>query len=362
MASRHCGSDFAAFTGRFKHGEGYDESRFAKIASDGANFSLSLLDITSLDFIDNIRNVIYHMDYPSAGPGSFSQYMISKLASKHRKVLLGGQGGDEIFGGYTRYLIAYFEQCIKAAINGKLNSGNFIVTYESIIPSLKSLSGYQPLLKRFWSSGLFDDIDKRYLSLIDRTPFLTNEVRWDQLGDYCVYDKFRTIFYGDNVQKKSYFDLMTNFDFKTLLPALLHVEDRVSMAHGLESRVPLLDRPYVEFAATIPSNIKFKDGNMKNIFKRSIEKYIPSEITNRTDKMGFPTPFSDWSKNEIRDFIMDTLSSNNAISRDLVNNKNIIKKMDNEGSFGRSLWGFLSLEIWQQEFHDKHANFRSLIK
>ena len=79
------------------------------------------------------------MDHPVAGPGSFSQYMVSKLASKYMKVVVGGQGGDEIFGGYTRYLIAYFEQCIKAAIEGNANSGNFVVTYESIIPNLIAL-------------------------------------------------------------------------------------------------------------------------------------------------------------------------------------------------------------------------------
>ena len=71
--------------------------------------------------------------------------MVSSLAAKNRKVVLGGQGGDEIFGGYTRYLIAYFEQCIKAAINDTSKNGKFVVTYESIIPNLKSLKNYTPL-------------------------------------------------------------------------------------------------------------------------------------------------------------------------------------------------------------------------
>ena len=266
-------TDFVGFTGKFSDGAQYDESKYAQLVADRENFDLEVLDIKASDFVDNIRKVIYHLDYPVAGPGSFSQYMISKTASKRRKVLLGGQGGDEIFGGYTRYLIAYFEQCIKAAINGNLKSGNFIVTYESIIPNLKSLKSYKPLLSKFWKDGLFETMDKRYFSLIDRMPSLDDEINWEHLNDHDPFLAFKSIFYSDNVQKKSYFDLMTHFDFKTLLPALLQVEDRVSMAHGIESRVPLLDRPYVEFAATIPSNIKFENGNMKNIFKKSIKKY-----------------------------------------------------------------------------------------
>tara|TARA_R110002126_G_scaffold141639_2_gene286752 strand:- start:1139 stop:3040 length:1902 start_codon:yes stop_codon:yes gene_type:complete len=355
LANQH-NKDFMAFTGKFSEAGNYDESGYAQLVADREEFDLRILNITADDFLENIRNVVYHLDSPCAGPGSFSQYMISQEAAKYRKVLLGGQGGDEVFGGYTRYLIAYFEQCIKGAINGTLNDGNFIVTYESIIPNLVGLKNYEPLLQRFWQQGLFEDIDKRYFSLIDRTPFIGTEINWGLMTEYSPYDTFREIFYSDNVQHQSYFDLMTHFDFKTLLPALLKVEDRVSMAHGIESRVPLLDRPYIELAATIPSNIKFKNGNMKNIFKKSIKKYLPPEILNRKDKMGFPTPFSTWSKGVLKDYIMDTLSSQRALERDIINNRNVISKIESEGEFSRSLWGFLSLELWQQEFHDASHN------
>jgi asparagine synthase (glutamine-hydrolysing) len=100
---------------------------------------------------------------------------------------------------------------------------------------------------------------------------------------------------------------------------------------------------------------------MKNIFKKSIKKYIPREIINRKDKMGFPTPFSAWSKVELKDFIIDTLSTRKAKQRDFINNKNVINKISTEGEFGRSLWGFLSLELWQQEFHDKQNKFKEML-
>ena len=268
MASRDTGNALIGFTGRFDVGPEYDESHYARDVADWAGFPLHDVTIQSTDFVDNIEKIVYHLDQPVAGPGSFPQFMVSKLASQHRKVVLGGQGGDETFGGYTRYLMAYFEQCIKAAINGTMHSGNFVVTYESIIPNLVTLQQYQPLLREFWSEGLFEDMDRRYFRLINRAARLQDEVRWDALGDYSPFDAFRRVFHGDNVKKESYFDLMTHFDFKTLLPALLQVEDRVSMAHGLEARVPLLDHPLIEFTATMPSNVKFKCGELKHIFRR----------------------------------------------------------------------------------------------
>ena len=149
--------------------------------------------------------------------------------------MLGGQGGDELFGGYTRYLIAYLEQCLKGAIDGTMQNGNFIVSYESILPNLASLHGYRPLLKDFWSAGLFESMDLRYFRLINRSEHLGDAVRWNLLGEYSPRATFQSIYGADNIQGESYFDRMTHFDFKALLPGLLQVEDRMSMAHGLES-------------------------------------------------------------------------------------------------------------------------------
>ncbi|HEY3113536.1 MAG TPA: asparagine synthase (glutamine-hydrolyzing) [Gemmatimonadaceae bacterium] len=353
--------DLVGFTGKFALGPEYDESQYAQLLAKEKGFPLVEVEITVDDFIDNIRRVIYHLDSPVAGPGSFSQYIVSRTAAKQRKVLLGGQGGDEIFGGYTRYLIAYFEQCIKAAIDGTMNNGNFVVTYESIIPNLVALKGYKPLLQEFFREGLFDSMDHRYFRLINRAPHLSAEIKWDELGDYSPYETFRTQFNGSNVGKESYLDLMTHFDFKTLLPALLQVEDRVSMAHGLESRVPLLDHPLVEFAATIPSDVKFKNGHAKHVFRQAFANLLPQRIRNRTDKMGFPTPLAIWAKGPARDFLHDVFSSQDARQRELVNTAAVLRSLDKESQFGRNLWGMLSLELWAQEYQDTpRPDWRSL--
>lgn len=362
LASKSDPDRFMGFTGKFSFSQDYDESRYAEQLAQWRGFELCQIDIGADDFIENIQKVIYHLDQPVAGPGSFPQYMVSGLASRHRKVVLGGQGGDEIFGGYTRYIIAYFEQCIKAAIDGTAKNGNFIVTYESIIPNLTALKNYKPMLQEFWREGLFDDLDKRYFRLVNRATTLRDEVNWELLQDYSPYETFRSIFGANNVKKESYFDLMTHFDFKTLLPALLHVEDRVSMAHGIESRVPFLDHPLIELAATIPSNIKFKDGTMKQLLKNALARELPETIVNRQDKMGFPVPFNEWVRGEARDFIVDTFSSRQAQTRELIHTDAVLSNLENEPKYGRKLWGLLSLELWQQQFHDREFEFKKLLE
>jgi len=356
--------ELQGFCGRFGCGPGYDESRYARDLAKHHGFDLHEVEVTPADFVESMPQVIYHLDMPVAGPGSFPQYIVSRLVGRHRKVVLSGLGGDEIFGGYTRYLIAYFEQCIKAAIDGTMHSGNFIVTYESIIPNLRALQPYKPLLQEFWRDGLFEDLDRRYFRLINRASDLGDEINWSELDGYSPYETFRAIFRGNNVQKESYFDSMTHFDFKTLLPALLQVEDRVSMAHGVEARVPFLDHPLVELAATIPSNIKFKDGSMKHVLKSAMRTVLPESILGRTDKMGFPVPLQLWQRERgpVQEFIRDTLSSRQALTRPLVDNRKVLAGLDREPQFGRKMWGLLSLELWQRCFHDRATYFKQLVQ
>lgn len=353
-------TNLMGFTGKFSHGPEYDESAYARAVCAHNEIPLIEVDITSRDFVDSIEKVIYHLDFPVAGPGAFPQYHVSKLAAQHRKVVLGGQGGDEIFGGYARYLMAYFEQCIKAAIDGTSRNGKFVVTYESIIPNLGTLKNYKPLLKEFWSEGLFDDPDSRYYRLINRSNTMQGEINWNALGSYSSFDAFKQIFHGNNVAKESYFDSMTHFDFKTLLCALLQVEDRMSMAHGLESRVPLIDHRVVEFAATMPSDVKFQDGTLKRVLINAMRDYLPQTVLSRKDKMGFPVPLNEWIKGELRDFVGD-LFTRSQCHRPYFNREAILRGLDGESQFGRKVWGLLSLEIWHQQFHDQAHRFRRLL-
>jgi asparagine synthase (glutamine-hydrolysing) len=349
---------FQGFNGRFTDGPDFDESHYARALADQRNMRLHVADIAEGDFVENIRKVIWHLDQPTAGPGSFPQYMVSKKVREHVKVVLGGQGGDEIFGGYARYLVAYFEQCIKGAIEGTLHSGNYIVTYESIIPNLQTLRQYKPMIKEFWAEGLFEERDRRYWRLVNRANTFGDALAPGAIDRDATFAEFQQIFWGENVGKESYFDAMTHFDFKTLLPALLQVEDRMAMAHGVESRVPFLDHPLVEFAATIPADVKFKDGELKRLLKHVFTPKLPDAINNRKDKMGFPVPLTLWlrQKGPAAEFVRDVFSSRAARERGYLSRPvDLEKVLSGQSVYSRNLWALLSLELWHQSFIDGTA-------
>ena len=362
LSSKENSANCESFHGRFLEYPGYDESKYAQFAASEYGGNLNIIDIKSHHFRDNLEKVIYHLDYPVAGPGSFPQFMVSKLAAEKVKVVLGGQGGDEIFGGYTRYLLAYFEQCINAAIDGTYKNGNFVVTIESIIPNLGILREYKPMMREFWREGLFGSLDERYFRLINRSSDMEKEIDWGELNKEHVFESFRKIFLNKaNVRQGAYFDHMTHFDLKTLLPALLQVEDRMSMAHGLESRVPLLDHELVELIATAPADIKFSGGNMKHLLKQTYQGTLPDTILNRRDKMGFPVPLKEWLGNELKDMVQDIFYGMKQKNRPFINSDEVLSNFESAGRFSRKVWSLMSLEIWHQTFHDRNHYFKSLL-
>lgn len=343
------------FSGGFKESQRYDETSFARMAADQAGSLHHEIFPDENDFVELVPKLMHAMDEPSAGPGIFPQLMVSQLAKKNVKVVLGGQGGDEIFGGYTRYLVAYLEECIRGGIQGTTEDAKYIVRFDTILPNLPQLSGYEPMLRHFWSKGLFDSQEARYYRLVDRGMELRSLLSGDLAGPvrgYDTFESFSDLFNQGNL--KSYINKMTRFDILTLLPALLHVEDRTSMLVSLESRVPLLDHRIVELAASMPPAIKFQGGRSKHIFRQVVSHLLPQGIIERKDKMGFPVPLSEWyQRDPVRGFVRDTLLSSKAKQRGWFDAERIVPLLDSERAFGRSVWGLLCLELWAQSFLDQ---------
>ncbi len=353
LASRMIPAGLKTFTGAFREGAEFDETGYAALVAGQCRAEMHQVFPNSKDFVDLLPKLIYHMDEPVAGPGLFPQYMVSRMAAGMVKVVLGGQGGDEIFGGYTRYTVAYLEQALKGAIFETNEEAEHIVSLASIVPNLPSLRQYIPMMKDFWKKGAFEDMDRRYFHLIDRSEgalaLYTNDFK-AQYDKERIFRRFQELF--NHPQTLSYFNKMTHFDMFGSLPALLQVEDRVSMAASLESRVPLLDRRIVDLVSTMPAGMKFKGGEAKYILKKAIKNILPREVMERKDKMGFPVPLHIWAKEGARDFIHDVLLSQACRERGIFDGATLEMLTREERPFGRSLWGALCIELWFRRFID----------
>ena len=354
MASKFLENPIKSFSGAFHEGPEYNELEYARIAANTGGSELFEVFPTEQEFIDLMPKLIYHLDEPVAGPGLFPQYIVSRLASQHVKVILGGQGGDEIFGGYARYLVAYLEQAIKGAIFQTNEEGEHIVSLQSILPNLPNLRQYIPMMKNFLKEGAFESMDHRYFNLLNRMGDTFTYLHPDLMAgrdESEIFNKFAGYF--NHSDTLSYFNKMTHFDMFGSLPGLLQVEDRMSMAVSIESRVPLLDRRIVDLISRMPAGMKFKGGEMKYLLKKTIKDTVPEQILNRKDKMGFPVPLHIWSKNKAKSFILDTFLSKNARERNIINTDFVEDLVMKEQPFGRGLWGLLCLELWFREFIDK---------
>lgn len=353
LSSKHSSDAIQCFTGAFKDSLEYDETMYAQIVSKQINAEQKVVYPEWKDFTEHFEKLIWLMDEPAAGPGLFSQFMVSKLASQDVKVVLGGQGGDEMFGGYMRYNVAYLEESLKGAILQTSEEGKHIVTLESIIKNLPNLKNYIPMIKQQFSSGMFESMDHRYFNLINRSPnsekFYTTDFL-ESSNKEKTFEKFASIF--NNTNTESLFNKMTSFDLKTFLPSLLHVEDRVSMGNSIESRVPLLDKHIAQLTASMPPTMKFNGGKNKEIFIKSIQNILPKQIIERKDKMGFPTPINEWLSGPAKIFALDILTDQRTKNRGILNVKNIEKQFNHEGKFSRDLWGALCLETWYRQHID----------
>ncbi|HLN15251.1 MAG TPA: asparagine synthase (glutamine-hydrolyzing) [Acidimicrobiales bacterium] len=258
------------FSGAFAEGERYDERRYVRLVVDRWHTVHHEVVPDDEAFRHDIGQVAWQLDEPSVGVAAFSQYEVCRLVKDSGvKVVNGGQGGDEVFGGYPRYLRhtepgwagalrqAFDLPVMKAHVRRRLYDGSFG----------RRVTGLHPDLAR-------------------------------RLGDFRPT---RPSALADPVADAMYFDL------RYYLPALLQVEDRMSMAMSIESRLPLLDHRLVELAASIPSSTLMPDGRLKGLLRQSVADVVPTEIVERRDKAGFPTPFGPWVRGPLGGWARDLL-------------------------------------------------------
>jgi asparagine synthase (glutamine-hydrolysing) len=305
------------------------------------------------DLINLSEKVVWHLDQPIADDACLANFMVAGLASRDVKMVLTGEGGDELFAGYARYagerLSPLFQHLPRAAKSAALR-----------------VSGCVPGLRRqklaLFALSQPDEVSR----FVNWFPLFNSEAKQNLLSEEFKHAltgsaASATAVFAEHLARADATDpinRMLYVDTKLWLPDdLLARGDKTSMAASLEARVPLLDHKLVEFAASLPPNLKVKGLTRKYLLKKVSQAWLPPEIINRKKK-GFPMPMSLWFRKEARSFLRDALSPAAMQRRGLFKPAAVQKLIsDHETGFadhGSLLWGLLSIELWQRVFMDSH--------
>jgi asparagine synthase (glutamine-hydrolysing) len=312
----------------------YDEEEYFSEVLKKYNIINHKVYPDSQELFDKLDKLTWYHDEPIPTTGMFAQWKVFEEAKKHNiPVMLDGQGGDELLAGYHLYYDAYFWELL---------SGFKMKTLFQEMSSYRDMHKYGRVdCGKFIAKML---LGKRAQDLL-KTISKRNQSGW--FNWKC--EKNRIDYLRNSIKDMSISHLKS-----TSIPRLLHFEDRNSMAHSVESRVPFLDYRLVEFSLSLPSSFKINRGSTKYILRKSMRGLVPDRILNRYDKMGFVTSESDWIKNNSQMF-RDVLLKSADLFSNFIDGKQIIKRWDKDilkdnigvGSF---YWRLVSAGIWFKKF------------
>ena len=349
IASELLNEPVLTFTGKFDAGKLYDEGPCANAVAEKVKSTHHLITITPQDFLDNIQDIIYYLDEPKVGPGSFSQYMVAKRAAETVKVILTGHGGDELFCGYPVHKALFVEKVIKEQWARVFNLGRYLKKSEfPFFVYFALFSIWKPQIK--W--GL---------------PVIFHKKEWKELFTPEYYSQIGNLDTNSSIENvlngKQYDDLgkLQYLYLKTYLPSLFVVEDKIGMAHSLESRTPICDNEMVDFALSIPIEQKLHNNQLKYIVKEGMKEKLPPILYNQRKK-GFPTPISKWFRQDLKEFLKATLLCEKVGNRGIFNLEYISSLLDKhfrtrfETPFSEirahKIWMLLNIELWFRIFID----------
>ena len=332
--------------------QGYDETRAARRVAQQFGTEHTEL-ILEPDIEHLLQDIAWHLDEPFGDSSAIPTYMVSKLAASEVKVVLSGDGGDELFAGYDKYQVERRERryeyvpaalrrvlgCIGASMPEGAKGRNFLRHL--------ALSGPARYLD---ASTLFKADQKRRLFSPEATAWMHRDDPWREARDFLERNG------------SDWLSAAQHWDLKSYLPLdILTKVDRMSMAHSLEARVPLLDHKLVEFAATIPPELRLRKGEGKSIFKRAMRGILPDGIIDRP-KHGFAVPLGAWFRGELSGFARELLLSRTSTGRGIFERAYIerLLAMHERGrDLNLQLWTLISFELWCRTFLDTPARQRS---
>ncbi len=338
---------------------GFNELPWAKMVVDKYGLE-SHERVVDADLIHLIPKMIHHMDEP-ADPFGVGVYLVSEIASKHVKVVLAGDGGDESFAGYDRFegqrwseYYAMMPVWLRKQVLGRvIKMVPDAFGYKSIAQKLRWLHDMS-----FYKSG------DRYVQSLTFLRF-TQEAKQDlftesaqaAITDKDSADKVLEHFNASNVD--DLIDRMLYSDMQTRLPDhLLMIGDRMTMAHSLESRAPFVDPKLVEFAASIPADLKLKGRDLKHILKKTASRYLPKELIYR-EKQGFGFPIARWMRTDLNQFLRNLFAESRFVELGIFRAEEIQRYLDEHLS-GQSdhnfrLWILLNLELWYRVYFEDQS-------
>lgn len=336
-------------------GAEYSELPYARLVAQQYQTDHHEVLVTAQDFIDLTPKVIWHLDQPIADQAAVATYMVAELASRHVKMVLTGEGGDELFAGYARYTGNRFAPLF-GMIPGPIKS--LIHTSSARLPGLRRIK------LALYALSHSDEVTR----LINWFPLFNTDMKAALLSDYIkdnVRDlSSRTIFARQlkRTDAVHWLHRMLYIDTKLWLPDdLLARGDKMTMAASIEGRVPLLDHKVVEFATSLPPSMKLRGMKRKYLLKEVSRKYLPASIIDRK-KAGFPMPVAVWFRSEARDFVRDTLSRSALQNRGIFDVDFVERLLDeHETGFADHatlIWGLLNVELWYEMFIDTHVKSR----
>jgi asparagine synthase (glutamine-hydrolysing) len=301
------------------------------------------------DFFGVLPQMIWHEDEPVAWPSSVSLYFVSRLASEQVKVVLTGEGSDELFAGYARYrLYLLNQQALKAyrRVPGPLRDA-----LRNGIAHSRLLSGNMRRKLQHSVLGRGEDLEALYLDNFYAAFSGAGQERLLVAPGGATYDSF--LRYWNSQPRASLLSRMLYADQKTYLVELLMKQDQMSMACSIESRVPFLDHPFVEFAASVPDRMKLRGGEGKYILKRAVEDLLPRKIIYRK-KMGFPTPLRQWLMDPGAEALLAQLQDRDGLLAPYVNftylNDLLARHKNGLEDATDRIWRLLNLQIWGNIF------------
>jgi len=351
-------------TGRVKtFSVGYRESHFSELGyarevAQTIGTDHHEVVIGPEEFFGELPHLVWHEDEPIAWPSSVSLHFVSRLASAQVKVVLTGEGSDELFAGYGRYryylLNRHWMDGYSRLPSGLRRSvASFISASGLLSANLRRRLGHSFLGREASIESLY--LDNFYSAFSPTQQLALAKPGAEAMGP--TYEAFLNYF--DSRPDSSLLPRLLYADQKTYLVELLMKQDQMSMASSIESRVPLLDHHLVEFAASVPDHLKIRNGVGKYILKRAVEDLLPRNIVYRS-KMGFPTPLRDWLLKPGARGIRSILQSREGLLASYLNRNALAGLLDRhdrgvEDASDR-IWRLLNLQIWGEIFLARTRN------